>query len=820
MAEQAFVGAGQRPGLVAWRIEKMVPVPVKKDLHKLHSGDSYIFLQTVQKGSALTWNIHFWLGKDTSQDESGVAAYKTVELDEALGGGPIQYRECQGHESDLFLSYFKATGIEYLAGGVESGFKTVVRDQYDTKLFQVKGKRTVRVNEVPAKATSLTTDDVYVLDMGLELFVFNGATANRQEKAKALDFVRQLNNNERGGRASITFLDDEPKNATFWKTLGGYLNVTKEGPSDEAAEKAQRESIKLIQLSDASSDLKTTDVTPVDGILTKALLSSDDVFIVDGGNALHVWIGKGASAEERKNGMLYATKYLAQTKRASHTPISRVADGAEGAAFKALFCAWDPPRTIAFGAVEAKAPVSPAHAGVNAASLYAASATEDDDMFAGQDGSSTVKVWRIEDMEKVEVSPETYGQFYGGDSYVVLQTFTPVNGKPAHVIYYWQGRMSSQDEKAASALWAQRLDDEMGGSPVQVRVTQGKEPAHFRRLFLGKLIVHAGGKASGFKNRDDEDSYDTDGVSLYHVKGSTELNTFATQVDEVASSLNSGDCYVLVTPRVVFEWQGRGSNAEEQSVASSIASILRRNRSVSVVPEGSEDASFWGFLGGEGPYPSEKVGIEAQHEPRLFHCTNMTGFFDATEVVAFAQDDLNIDDVYLLDVYTTLFLWIGEGANEAEKRGAAKMAQDYLGAAKSDGRGNDTPIITVASGKEPAIFTCHFAGWDASFFEQPAFVDPYEAKLQKMRAEKAKVEVEVPVVAKVVPPAAPAVVAAPGQTFTYEQLLAGVEGIDITLKENYLSSPDFQKVFGMTVAEFHAMPKWKQQAKKKDVKLF
>ena len=96
---------------------------------------------------------------------------KTVELDEALGGGPIQYRECQGHESDLFLSYFKATGIEYLAGGVESGFKTVVRDQYDTKLFQVKGKRTVRVNEVPVKAASLTTDDVYVLDMGLQIFV-------------------------------------------------------------------------------------------------------------------------------------------------------------------------------------------------------------------------------------------------------------------------------------------------------------------------------------------------------------------------------------------------------------------------------------------------------------------------------------------------------------------------------------------------------------------------------------------------------------------------------------------------------------------------
>jgi hypothetical protein len=42
------------------------------------------------------------------------------------------------------------------------------------------------------------------------------------------------------------------------------------------------------------------------------------------------------------------------------------------------------------------------------------------------------------------------------------------------------------------------LDNELGGEAVQVRVMQGKEPAHFLTIFKGKTTILRGSKASSF----------------------------------------------------------------------------------------------------------------------------------------------------------------------------------------------------------------------------------------------------------------------------------------------------------------------------------
>lgn len=84
---QAFANAGKQKGLEIWRIENFQPVAyATKDYGKFYSGDSYIVLNTkVDDKGKLSWDVHFWLGLETSQDEAGSAAIYTVQLDDQLG---------------------------------------------------------------------------------------------------------------------------------------------------------------------------------------------------------------------------------------------------------------------------------------------------------------------------------------------------------------------------------------------------------------------------------------------------------------------------------------------------------------------------------------------------------------------------------------------------------------------------------------------------------------------------------------------------------------------------------------------------------------
>ncbi|KAF9177473.1 hypothetical protein BGZ51_008552 [Haplosporangium sp. Z 767] len=318
-------GVGLQTGLWIWRIEQFQVVPVpKKDYGRFYSGDSYIILNTYQKkgSEALLHDIHFWLGEETTQDEAGTAAYKTVELDDYLDGKPVQHREVQGRESKRLLSYFKTFTTQ--TGGVKSGFHHWSEPEYPSRLLMVKSapqngghKSSVVIREVPS--TMFNSGDVFILDTGKVLYQWNGKDSSGIERVKAAEYAHGVVADRAGDVSVETFDEGDRDQRIFWSALGGAVEVK---PAEAIADEPEYIK-KLFRLSNASGKLEFTNEGSGPEV-TKDLLNSNDVFILDVQHEVFVWIGAGANAEEHKYGLHYAQEYLKREGLASSTPISKV----------------------------------------------------------------------------------------------------------------------------------------------------------------------------------------------------------------------------------------------------------------------------------------------------------------------------------------------------------------------------------------------------------------------------------------------------------------------------------------------------------------
>uniref|UniRef100_A0A8C5WZG7 Gelsolin-like domain-containing protein n=1 Tax=Laticauda laticaudata TaxID=8630 RepID=A0A8C5WZG7_LATLA len=585
-------------------------------------------------------DLHFWIGRDASQDEQGAAAFYVTQMDDSLQGTAIQHREVQGHESAAFKSYFKK-GIIYKKGGVASGFKHVETNMYNIKrLLHVKGKKHVSATEVDLSWDNFNKGDVFLLDLGKVLIQWNGPSCNIAEKSKGMILARSIRDGERGGRAQIAVIDNEkdcPELMQIMKaTLGERNREIREPLPDEKADEHQKANVRLYHVYENGKDLVVQEIATRP--LTQDLLSHEDCHIIDqGGLKIYVWRGKESSKEEKNAAFSRAVGFIQAKGYPSSTNVEVVNDGAESAMFKQLFQKWtEKYATQGLGKVD--------QTKFDITQLYMTPEVAAEERMA-DDASGKVEVWRIENREMVPVNPKTYGQFYGGDCYLVLYTYTK-SGRPHYIIYMWQGRHASVDETTACAINAVELDKKYGDEPVQVRVAMGKEPRHFLAIFKGNLIIYEGGIHHGQKTEPEPD------VQLFQVRGTDEFNTKTIEVPARASSLNSNDVFLLKTNQVCYLWCGKGCSGDEREMAKTVADVISKWDKQTVL-EGQEPAEFWFALGGKAPYASGKRFQEQvpHYQARLFECSNQTGRFIMTEIVDFGQDDLDEEDVMLLDTW-------------------------------------------------------------------------------------------------------------------------------------------------------------------------
>ncbi|XP_036934717.1 villin-1 isoform X2 [Acanthopagrus latus] len=709
----AFRSVSRKPGLQIWTINNMKMAPVSpRGFGNFFEGDCYIVLYIVEnRGSRQSVDIHYWIGNTSSQDEQGTAAIYVTQLDEYLGGSPVQYREVQGYESPRFRSYFK-NGLIYKKGGVASGFHHVDTNVYNIlRLLHVKGRKNVTATEVEVSWNSFNNGDIFLLDIGKAIVQWNGPQSNRREKLKAVLLAQDIRDRERGGRAQIGVVEggDERDSPELMKimtaVLGQRNGPVREATPDDRSEQVQNNNVRLYHVFEHSGNLVVQEVATEP--LTQDLLRSSDCYIADQrGSSVMVWKGKQASKEERREALNRAVGFIKAKNYPSSTSVKVMCEGGESAMFKHLFKSWrDKGQTQGLGTTynvgkiakvdQAKFDVMQLHARPELAAQHR----------MVDDGSGDVTVWRIENLELAEVNRRTYGQFYGGDCYLVLYSYQRA-GQQQYILYMWQGRHATTDEITACAYQAVNVDNKYNGAPVQVRVVMGKEPRHFLAIFKGRLIIFEGGTGrAGVVNPDK-------GARLFQVRGNDELSTKATEVQARASSLNTNDVFLLKTDHVSYLWYGKGCSGDERVVGRAMSDVLSK-QDKQVVMEGQEPAEFWVALGGKGPYASDKrmQREEPLHSPRLFECSNQTGRFRMTEVDDFTQDDLDEEDVMLLDTWEEIFLWVGNLANQYETKEAWNCAQEYLRTHPAR-RDPDTPIIFVKEGHEPPTFTGWFNAWD------------------------------------------------------------------------------------------------------------
>lgn len=300
----------EQVGMWVYRINKFkVDIVPKEQFGNFHRGDSYIVLKAYkEKGSdAIDYDVHFWIGSESTQDEYGTAAYKTVELDAYLDDRAIQHREVQGHESPLFKTYFKK--LCYNVGkGNETGFRSVKTKEYSPRLFKVSKSSTRKqavLYELPFNKNYINEEDAFIIDSESHLIQINGSNSSSSERYSAGLHKQSISGNNPKAQSEMNDSVDEFLASDAFKRLDLDDSPVKTSAGSAAASECEKQMMRLSD-SDGSLDLEEVAYGPDS-------LSEADVFIVNNGVHCYYIVGTGASQGEKHNGHKHLHDYLKNT---------------------------------------------------------------------------------------------------------------------------------------------------------------------------------------------------------------------------------------------------------------------------------------------------------------------------------------------------------------------------------------------------------------------------------------------------------------------------------------------------------------------------
>nr|XP_029491558.1 supervillin-like isoform X6 [Oncorhynchus nerka] len=251
-------------------------------------------------------------------------------------------------------------------------------------------------------------------------------------------------------------------------------------------------------------------------------------------------------------------------------------------------------------------------------------------------------------------------------------------------------------------------------------------------------------------------------LMLIHIKGWHHVQVRL--VEPTARSLNSGDCFLLVTPTHCILWSGEFANATEKAKASELASLIQTQGDLGclacevihleegVNTDNSLASDFWNLLGGKTQYR----GAGAPEEDELYESgvveSNCLYRLVENRLVPHEQAWAAIPTVSLLgstealvfDFGSEVYLWHGKDVAPGDRSVAVQLAQQVWGGPydysncrvnpldpthcnpsiqpQGERRPNWALFGCVSEHKETALFREKFLDWAADKEETAAMV--------------------------------------------------------------------------------------------------
>ncbi|KAK2714542.1 protein flightless-1-like isoform X2 [Artemia franciscana] len=741
---------GQIPGLTIWEIENFLPNQVDEVVHgKFYCGDCYIVLQTFldDVSHQLNWKIFFWIGKDATLDKRACAAIHAVNLRNYLGCNSRTIREEQGDESPEFLMLFEE-GLTFIDGGrTASGFYTVDDMEYPVRLYRIHASGpSIHLEPVAVHWSSLDPRHVYLLDIGLRMFIWHGVKAKNTLKSKTRLMAEKINKNERKDKSEIIQFGQDEESLEFWRILGredGY--PPSEGFKEHVPSDFKPFTPRLYQVGLGMGYLELPQVEVSGGKLVRDLLKTKHVYILDCYNEVFVWFGRKSTRLVRAAAHKLSQELWSVVKRPEFAVVTKVAEGSETQFAKTKFVGWDD--VIAVDFTRTAASVRKTGADLNTwvkkqetkVDLSALFMPRQPPMLLSE-AQQLIDEWN-EDLEAMEafvlegkkfvrLPEEEMGHFYSGDCYVFLCRYWIPGDIPEEagaepeedveddfqcVVYFWQGRDASNMGWLTFTFSLQKKFESLFGNKLEVvRTHQQQENPKFMSHFKRKFIIHTGKR----KPVKEEDWIAPSEFYQIRTNGSA-LCTRCIQIKLDATLLNSCFCYILKVPfdkddtnGIIYVWIGSKASDEEAKLAEEIAQDMYdlESYSLQILNEGEEPENFfWIALGGKKQHDTD---ADFMQYARLFRCSNEKGYFTVSEKCSdFCQDDLADDDIMILDNGEQVFLWLGSRCSEVEVKLAYKSVQVYIQNLRIKQPEKQRLLFLTIKGKESKRFTKCFHGW-------------------------------------------------------------------------------------------------------------